>query len=78
MLSTAEAINVAYSAMIESWYMTQQPAQPQQLLRHLSGTVIKDDDDDRKRVQNYLRLVRTKRANDADWEAFLSGEQWLN
>lgn len=76
-LSTAEAINVAYSAAAESWYLDGNEVMPRQLLRHLRGTVIKDDDDDRKRVKNYFRLVRSKRANDANWSDLLEGEQWL-
>jgi len=76
-LSTAEAINVAYSAMAEAWYLDNTGAQPSQLLRHLSGTVIKDDEDDRKRVQNYFRLVRSKRAGEKAWDELLAGEKWL-
>ena len=76
-LSTAEAINVAYSAMAEAWYLEGRKAAPSQLLRHLGGTVIKDDDDDRKRVQNYFRLVRSKRSQDPKWVQLLDGEKWL-
>lgn len=76
-LSTAEAINVAYSAAAESWYLHDESVQPGQLLRHLSGTVIKDEEDDRKRVKNYLRLVRSKRGNKAQWERLLEGEKFL-
>ena len=75
-LSTAEAINVAYSAAAECWYLDQEFA-PRQLLRHLSGTVIKDDDDDRKRVKNYLRLIRSKREAEPGWQDLLQGEKWL-
>ncbi|MEZ5594145.1 MAG: hypothetical protein R3F53_26980 [Gammaproteobacteria bacterium] len=76
-LSTAEAINVAYSAAAENWYLGSGELQPRQLLRHLRGTVIKDDEDDRKRVKNYLRLVRSKRVKEPDWDDLLEGEQWL-
>lgn len=76
-LSTAEAINVAYSAAAENWYLGSGELQPRQLLRHLRGTVIKDDEDDRKRVKNYLRLVRSKRVKEPEWDDLLQGEQWL-
>ena len=76
-LSTAEAINVAYSTAAEHWYLGEGDLQSRQLLRHLRGTVIKDDEDDRKRVKNYLRLVRSKRAQEPVWEELLQGEQWL-
>lgn len=75
-LSTAEAINVAYSAAAECWYLNQEFT-PRQLMRHLSGTVIKDDDDDRKRVKNYLRLIRSKREAEPGWQDLLKGEKWL-
>ena len=50
---------------------------PPHLLRHLGGTVIKDEDDDRRRLRDYLRLVRTHRGEDPDWQALLQGEAWL-
>jgi len=75
-LSTAEAINVAYSAAAESFYLHGETVRPRQLLRHLSGTVIKDEEDDRKRVQNYLRLIKSKRTG-SKWKDLLEGEKWL-
>ncbi|MFD2112631.1 ATP-binding protein [Thiorhodococcus fuscus] len=76
-LSTAEAINVLYSAMAESWYLGGGPPGPAQLLRHLGGTVIKDEEDDRRRLRDYLRLVRSHRSDDPAWRALLEGEAWL-
>ena len=76
-LSTAEAINVVYSAAAECWYMGEEKVSPSYLLRHISGTLIKDDEDDRKRVKNYLRLIRNKRKNDPAWRELLAGEQWI-
>ena len=76
-LSTAEAINVAYSAAAESWYLNGGGVGPGQLLRHLRGTVIKDDEDDHKRVKNYFRLVRSKREREPGWAELLDGERWL-
>ena len=76
-LSTAEAINVLYSASAESWYLGDGPPTPAHLLRHLGGTVIKDEEDDRRRVRDYLRLVRTHRGDEPAWQALLDGEAWL-
>lgn len=76
-LSTAEAVNVAYSAAAEAWYFERAPARPQGLLRHMSGTVLKDDADDRKRVHDYLRLLHSKRVSDPAWAGLLEGERWL-
>ncbi len=76
-LSTAEAVNVAYSAAAEAWYFGDGSAQPEHLLRHMSGTALKDDADDRKRLTDYLRLLRGKRGNDPGWKRLLDGERWL-
>ncbi|GBC61441.1 AAA family ATPase [Desulfonema ishimotonii] len=76
-MSTAEAIQVAFSAAADGWYLENAPVRASSLLKHLSGTVIKDDDDDRKRVRHYLRFVRTKRKKEPVWEEFLQGEKWL-
>lgn len=76
-LSTAEAIDVAYSAVCEVWYMDSGEVRPRHLLRHLSGTVIKDDEEDRKRLRDYLRLVRSQRQTDGLWNDLLEGERWL-
>lgn len=76
-LSTAEAVNVAYSAAADGWYFQSAAPDAAQILRHLNGTVIKDDEDDRKRLRDYLRLVRSKRIADPRWAALLDGERWL-
>lgn len=76
-LSTAEAVNVAYSAAAEAWYFDRDEARPDRVLRHLSGTALKDDADDRKRLADYLRLVRSKRGSEPAWAALLEGERWL-
>jgi len=76
-LSTAEAINVLYSALADAWYLGGGAAGPAGLLRHLGGTVIKDEEDDRRRLSDYLRLVRAHRGEDPLWQALLMGEGWL-
>ena len=77
-LSTAEAIHVAHSAASDCWYLDQSSElKPDKLLRHLSGTVIKDDAEDRMRAKNYLRLIRSKRESLPGWQALLEGERWL-
>ncbi|MBE5314901.1 MAG: AAA family ATPase [Xanthomonadales bacterium] len=76
-LSTAEAVNVAYSAAAEAWYFGAATPSPDTLLRHMSGTVLKDDADDRRRLADYLRLVRSKRGKQHNWQQLLDGERWL-
>ncbi len=75
-LSTAEAVQVAFSAAAECWYMNRTSLLPAYLLKHLSGAVIKDDDDDRQRVKDYLHFVGLKRT-DRRWRELLAGKEWL-
>lgn len=73
-LSTAEAINVAYSAAVQCHYFGEDRVRPQHLSRYLVGTVIKDDDDDIRRFHEYLRVVKRKRSDDPLWQDFVAGQ----
>ena len=72
-LSTAEAISVAYSAAVDCHYFGDGTLRPHHLSRYLVGTVIKDSEDDIKRFHEYLRVVRRKRADDPAWMDFAAG-----
>lgn len=72
-LSTAEAIDVAFNAACQCWYFGETQVRPAHLARHLLGTVIKDDDDDRRRFAEYLRVVARQRAGREDWQDFVAG-----
>lgn len=76
-LSTAEVVQVAFSASVEGWYMDRSPVNPSQMFKHLVGTVVKDDEDDRKRVANYLRFIKKERKESPEWTEFFNGEKWL-
>ena len=69
-LSTAEAISVAYSAAVDCHYFGDGTVRPRHISRYLVGTVIKDSDDDIKRFHEYLRVVRRKRSDDPAWMDF--------
>jgi MoxR-like ATPase len=71
-MSTAEAISVVCNAATECWYFGEPELQPRFLSRYLIGTVIKDNEDDRKRFADYLRLVKRVREG-ADWQDFVKG-----
>ena len=73
-LSTAEAISVAYSAAVDCHFFGETSLRPSHLSRYLIGTVIKDDDDDAKRFREYLRIVRRKRSDEPAWMDFVAGE----
>lgn len=72
-LSTAEAIDVAFNAACQCWYFGQEQVGPAHLARHLLGTVIKDDDEDRRRFAEYLRVVARQRAEQPQWQDFVAG-----
>ena len=72
-LSTAEAIDVAFNAACQCWYFGQEQVGPAHLARHLLGTVIKDDDEDRRRFAEYLRVVARQRAGQPQWQDFVAG-----
>ena len=72
-LSTAEDIDVAFNAACQCWYFGQEQVGPAHLARHLLGTVIKDDDEDRRRFAEYLRVVARQRAGQPAWQDFVAG-----
>lgn len=72
-MSTAEAISVCCNAATECWYFGEPQLQPRHLARYLVGTVIKDDEEDRRRFRDYLRLVARKRKGQESWEDFCAG-----
>jgi MoxR-like ATPase len=72
-LSTAEAIDVVLNAASQCWYFGEPRLRPSHLARHLLGTVIKDDDEDRRRFAEYLRVVERQRAGSEDWCDFVAG-----
>lgn len=71
-LSTAEAISVAYSAAAQCHYFGEDKIKPRHLSQYLVGTVIKDDSDDIKRFHDYLRIVKRKRSDSPLWQDFIS------
>lgn len=73
-LSTAEAISVAFSAAVRCHYFGQEQVRPCDLSRFMLGTVIKDDDQDSRRFHDYLRLVRKLREGDARWQDFAGAQ----
>ncbi|MCA9152564.1 MAG: hypothetical protein KDA92_24845, partial [Planctomycetales bacterium] len=60
-LSTAEAVSTACAAGIHAYYYGEGAVQPQHLVQHLLGTVLKDNPDDLKKVRHYFDHVVKKR-----------------
>jgi MoxR-like ATPase len=70
-MSTAEAVNVAYAAALEACYFGSGRLTPRELANQLRGVLLKDSADDLKRVQHYFdTVVRERARRDDTWKAF--------
>ncbi len=77
-MSTAEAVNVAYAASLEALYFGDGRLTPREIANQLQGVVLKDNADDLKRVQHYFdTVVRERARRDAHWKAFRDAAQSL-
>jgi len=73
-MSTAEAVSVGYAAGLHSYYypsseQSQLSISPETLLQSLLGSVLKESEDDRKRLRHYFNQVVKGRKGD-QWQAF--------
>ncbi|AHG20914.1 ATPase AAA [Chania multitudinisentens RB-25] len=78
-MSTAEAVNVAYACALEAHYLGEGVLHGGAIARQLIGVVLKDNADDIKRIRYYMDNVARERArNHEDWKAFFqaSREFW--
>ncbi len=70
-MSTAEAVNVAYAAALQARHLGDGRLTPRELASQLQGVVLKDSADDVKRVRHYFdTVVRERGKRDAQWKAF--------
>ncbi len=70
-MSTAEAVGVAFSALLDARYFASGELTPTQIGRQISGTVFKDDADDLRRFQQYLAtVVKIRARNHTHWKQF--------
>lgn len=70
-MSTAEAVNVAYAAALEARYLGSGRVTAREIANQLQGVVLKDNADDLKRVQHYFdTVVRERARRDDDWKVF--------
>ena len=68
-LSTAEAVSTASAAGIHAYFYSSGVVEPEHLVQHMVGTVLKDNADDLKKVQHYFEHVVRKRSGD-HWKQF--------
>jgi len=75
-LSTAEAVSTACAAGIHAYYYSDGQVQPEHVVQHLVGTVLKDNPDDLKKVRHYFDHVVQKRTNPL-WKRFYDARHEL-
>lgn len=70
-MSTAEAVNVAYAAALQAQYFNAGKLTAREIAGQLQGVVLKDNVDDVKRVRHYFdTVVRERGKRDSEWKAF--------
>lgn len=73
-MSTAEAVAVAFAAGLEAFYLSDGKLRGEHLANQIVGTVLKDSDDDAKKVRQYFEVVVKNRAKrDKHWKSFYDG-----
>ena len=75
-MSTAEAVGTAYAAGIHAFYYDNGEVRPEHLVQHLVGTVLKDNEDDLKKVRHYFQHVAKKRRG--HWKEFYEARTHLD
>lgn len=75
-LSTAEAVSTASAAGIHACYYGDGQVQPDHLVQHMVGTVLKDNPDDLKKVRHYFEHVVKKRGA-SHWKRFYDARDEL-
>lgn len=76
-LSTAEAVAVGLSAALHAKFYGSGTAGPEEVARHLSGSLFKDEDD-RKALKSYFTVTVKGRAASSDlWQRFFKARRHL-
>jgi MoxR-like ATPase len=78
-MSTAEAVSVAFQAALDAFYYGSRTLSPEHVGRHLVGAVIKDNPDDLKKLKHYFDIVVRQRSNDkgGPWTELGKARKWL-
>jgi hypothetical protein len=70
-MSTAEAVSVAYAACLEAYHFSDGELRGENIAHQLVGTVLKDSTDDAKKVRHYFDVVVKNRAQRSPvWKSF--------
>lgn len=70
-MSTAEAVNIAYASALEGYYLGDKTLTASAIAKQLIGVVLKDNPDDIKRIRFYMdNVVKERGKKDPLWQAF--------
>lgn len=70
-MSTAEAVNIAYASALDAYYFGDGSLSGAQIAKQLIGVVLKDNAEDIKRIQFYMdNVVRERAKKSENWHAF--------
>jgi MoxR-like ATPase len=78
-MSTAEAVAVGLSAGLDAAYFGDGKLESAHIARQLTGTVLKDNPDDAKKLAHYFDVVVKSRAKKSrTWQAYWDARKWLD
>lgn len=78
-MSSAEAVSVAYAACLDAHYLGDGKVNGAHIARQLIGTVLKDNPDDGKKLHHYFDVVVKPRAQRlAQWKPMLEARRELS
>ncbi len=73
-MSTAEAVAVAFSAGLDACYFGDGKLKAEHLAKQIVGTLLKDSDEDAKKIRQYFEVVVKNRAKKSEhWKSFYDG-----
>ncbi len=77
-ISTAEAISVCYSAVLDSHYYSDGVLTPTHIARNISGSLIKDNYDDISILKSYFnKIIKNRSKKSPLWESFYSSRKYI-
>jgi hypothetical protein len=76
-MSTAEAVAVAYSASLHAYYFSKGEMRPAHIIQNLVGSAIKENTEDLKKLRHYFNNV-VKARKGAQWKQFYNEAQMLD
>jgi len=75
-MSTAEAVNVAHAVGVRAWFLEQRPGAPQDVVDCITGSIVKDNPDDRAKLRRYFEHKVAKRQG-SHWRAYYAARERL-